>query len=103
MFSKLGGAGSAAFDIGGLLQNDLNSALSIFNSIVGIPGALFGDVSGPIESALQDLVSLNIVGALFEVASIPLNLLKTVVGVPLTIGWDVFSLLVVNPVEFVIG
>lgn len=96
-------AGSAAFDLGGLLQADLASAESIFNTIVGLPGALIGDVIGPIETSLNDLVSLNIVGALFAVASIPLNIIETLINVPLTVGWDIFSLLVVNPVEFLIG
>lgn len=96
-------AAAEIFDIVGLFNAELAEAQSIFSTIIGFPGAVWGDLYGGITAAFNDLLAFDFGNAFSAVTHMAESIFFDVINLPLNVGRDVYEMLLVIPGEFLLN
>lgn len=87
---------AAAFDLVGLFNAEVAAAVGLFNRFISLPFTLYDDISNVVTS----LINLDFGMAFSQAASIPLDIVNYVVGLPGAVINTAFNMLFVLPGEY---
>lgn len=85
-----------AFDIVGLFNAEVAAAVGLFNRFISLPFTLFNDF----ENLFTSLINLDFGMAFSQAATIPLDIVNYVVGLPGAVVNTAFNMLFVLPGEY---
>jgi|GEM_PF-3344896 len=85
-----------AFDIVGLFNAEVAAAVGLFNRFISLPFTLFNDF----ENLFTSLINLDFGLAFSQAATIPLDIVNYVVGLPGAVVNTAFNMLFVLPGEY---
>ena len=87
---------AAAFDLVGLFNAEVAAAVGLFNHVISLPFTLFNDV----ENVVTSLINLDFGMAFSQAASIPLDIVNYVLGLPGAVVNTAFNMIFVLPGEY---
>lgn len=85
-----------AFDIVGLFNAEVAAAVGLFNRFISLPFTLYNDF----ENLFTSLINLDFGMAFSQAATIPLDIVNYVVGLPGAVVNTAFNMLFVLPGEY---
>ncbi|KLO31750.1 hypothetical protein ABW16_02770 [Mycolicibacter heraklionensis] len=87
---------AAAFDIVGLFNAEVAAAVGLFNRFISLPFTLYDDISNVVTS----LINLDFGMAFSQAATIPLDIVNYVLGLPGAVVNTAFNMIFVLPGEY---
>ncbi|UVO12376.1 hypothetical protein NM962_21365 [Mycobacterium sp. SVM_VP21] len=87
---------AAAFDIVGLFNAEVAAAVGLFNRFISLPFTLYNDISNVVTS----LINLDFGMAFSQAATIPLDIVNYVLGLPGAVVNTAFNMIFVLPGEY---